>query len=136
MSDEQNLRTIIDEISTIENGVSKGRAHMDDNCVFIRPSGNPLSMGGWDAMFQRDDVIIDSERLVDIRDIKIQGEMAYAWYVTHSQFTYKNVTNDDVSVFTAIFKKMYNNDSNGQWKMIHGQRSTGRKPDERPPYFD
>ena len=54
-------------------------------------------------LFENDNVIF-----VDIRDIKIQGEMAYAWYVTHSQFTYKNVTNDDVSVFTAIFKKMYN----------------------------
>ena len=133
MSEEQDLRTIIGEISTIENGVSKGRHHMDNNCVVIRPSGNPLSMAGWDAMFQRDDVIIDSERLVDIRDIKILGDVAYAWYVTHSQFTYKGVTNDDVSVFTAIFKRM---EFGGPWKMIHGQRSTGRKPDERPPYFD
>ena len=133
MSDEEKLRTIITEISSINNGVSEGRNHMSNDCVVIRPSGNPLSMDGWDAMFQRDDVIIDSERLIEIKDIKIASDMAYAWYVTQSQFTYKGVTNNDVSVFTAIFKKEEND---GDWKMIHGQRSTGRKPDERPPYFD
>ena len=52
------------------------------------------------------------------------------YVIHHVKFTYKGVENDDVAVFTSVLEK-----SDGKWSVIHGQRSTGRKPDEEPPKF-
>ena len=45
-------------------------------------------------------------------------------YKTHSQFHYKGVDNDDVAVFTGVFQR-----TDDTWKLVHGQRSTGQKPE-------
>ena len=39
-------------------------------------------------------------------------------------------------IFQYSLPYLKKEENDGDWKMIHGQRSTGRKPDERPPYFD
>ena len=131
--DEKILRDIIHDICTWDNNTPGGRKHMHDSCVFIRPSGNPLNMAQWDAMMKNKDVTNGKSRLVKINSLRITENMAIACYTSHSQFNYKGVDNDDVAVFTGVFEKF---GFYGEWKLIHGQRSTGRKPSEELPVFE
>jgi hypothetical protein len=124
--DDKKLRSIIEEITSMD----RGRHHMDDSCVFVRPTGNPLNMEQWDQMMNSDDVKMTHSKLVGINKLEIFGNMAYACYTSHTRFNFKGTENDDVAVFTGVFRK-----SDGVWKMVFGQRSTGRKPEEEMPQF-
>lgn len=129
-SNEESLRLIIEEMTSMKDNKAGGRHHMDSECIFIRPTGNPLSMTQWDEMMNSPDVKMTSSKLLSINRLKVVGNMAYACYTTHSQFNYKGIDNDDIAVFTGVFEK-----NNGKWMMIHGQRSSGRSPKEELPQF-
>ena len=58
------------------------------------------------------------------------GDMAYVCYTGHAKFNYKGTENDDVAVLTSVLER-----KDGVWKVVHGQRSTGRKPEDSPPEF-
>lgn len=131
MSDKDQLKKIIVEIASIENNVPAGRHHMSEDCIFIRPTGNPLNMQQWDAMMNSPDVTLAKSSLVDIYKLVVNGNTAYACYSTHSQFSYKGHDNNDIAVFTGVFMK-----NNEKWQLVHGQRSTGRHPDNDMPQFD
>jgi ketosteroid isomerase-like protein len=102
----------------------------------IRPTGNPLGQKLWEEMRASEDVVPGSSELLNIDKIDVfEGTtvstgMAYAIFTAHSKFTYKGTHNDDVAVFTIVTKK-----SGDQWKIVHAQRSTGRKPEEPQPDF-
>lgn len=129
-SNEDDLQLIIREITSMKDNKAGGRQHMDESCLFIRPTGNPLTMTQWDEMMNSPDVTMTSSKLLSINKLKVIGNMAYACYTTHSQFNYKGTDNDDIAVFTGVFEK-----KEGKWIMIHGQRSTGRTPSEELPKF-
>ena len=76
------------------------------------------------------DVSVTSNELVGINKLKIVGDVAYVCYTTHGVFNYKGTSNDDVAVLTSVLQKV-----NGYWKVVHGQRSTGRSPSEEAPKF-
>ena len=124
--DESKLKSIIEELTSLEGG----RHHMHKNCIFIRPTGNPLNMQQWDEMMNSDDVKMTYSKLLTINKLDIVGDMAYACYTSHTKFNFKGTENDDIAVFTGVFKKL-----DGVWKMTFGQRSTGRKPEEDLPKF-
>lgn len=130
-SDEEEIRSLIKHITTWSDNTPSGRADMLDECIFIRPTGNPLNMNQWDAMMNNSDVTNGESRLLDIHKVSVDNNMAYACYTTHSKFNYKGTDNNDVAVFTGVFVKR-----DGVWKMIHGQRSTGRSPLEDGPNFE
>jgi hypothetical protein len=104
--------------------------------ITIRPTGNPMGQSLWEEMRASEDVVPVSNELLNIEKIdvcegpSISTGMAYAIFTVHSKFTYKGTDNDDVAVFTIVAKK-----SDCQWRIVHGQRSTGRKPDEPKPDF-
>jgi ketosteroid isomerase-like protein len=130
-SDENVIQNIIHAMTNNPNGEKNvGRLHMTDDSVFIRPTGNPLDMKGWDAMMNSDDVTLKFSKLISINKLEVGQDMAYACYTSHSQFNYKGNDNDDIAVFTAIYKKL-----DGVWKFVFGQRSTGRNPDDPLPKF-
>ena len=128
--DETVLRSMIEDMANNIGSNSRGRQHMRDDCLFIRPSGNPLDMKGWDDMMNSPDVTMTGSSLISINKLEIVGSVAYACYTTHSQFTYKGTENDDIAVLTGVFRKI-----DGIWKLIHGQRSSGRKPADPLPQF-
>lgn len=129
LSDDKNVITgIINDMCNKDYKL--GMNHTDKDCLFIRPTGNPLNMKGWEMMMTSEDVNVEENSLVKINKMKIVGSMAYVCYTTHGKFTYKGVENDDIAVITSVLEK-----DNGTWKVIHGQRSTGRKPDDPKPDF-
>ena len=107
-----------------------GMRHTHDDCLFIRPTGNPLDMKGWDAMMNNDKVRVDSNELVSINKMKIVGDMAFVCYTNHGKFNYMGNENDDIAVLTSVLQRV-----DGRWIVIHGQRSTGRSPNDPLPVF-
>jgi ketosteroid isomerase-like protein len=79
--------------------------HMSEDCVFVRPTGNPLDVKGWNDMMKNDDVTMESNKLVNINRIRISENMAFVCYTTHGKFNYKGTDNDDVAVFTSVLQK-------------------------------
>jgi ketosteroid isomerase-like protein len=103
---------------------------MHDDCVFVRPTGNPLNKDGWNNMMNNKDVVVESNDLVTINKVKIVGDMAFVCYTTHGKFSYKGTENDDIAVISSVLQRV-----DGKWMVVHGQRSTGRKPSDEAPKF-
>jgi len=127
-SDEQQVRDLLKRIHTYRP---------DDESYFdlwkgwtCRPSGNPASQEMMKAMMDSKDVTGVSGDLIDIKmlDFSEDRTMAYSAVVASATFSYKGTPNDDVYVFTNVFKKV-----DGVWETVWGHRSTGRSPDEDPP---
>lgn len=127
-SNEQQIRDIVNDMCNKDHRV--GNKHMHENTLFIRPTGNPLTLKGWNDMMSSDDVNVEASDLVKINQLRISENMAYVCYTTHGKFSYKGTENDDIAVFTSILEK-----DSGRWKVIFGQRSSGRKPTDAPPLF-
>ena len=128
-SDEEQIKDVVNDMCNKDHRL--GMEHMHDDCVFIRPSGNPLNKKGWEAMMTNDDVHVESNDLVSINKIDICGDMAFVCYTSHGKFNYKGTENDDIAVLTSVLKRL-----DGHWVVVHGQRSTGRSPTDAPPKFD
>lgn len=128
VTDEEKIHAIIKDMCDVDH--SKGTRHMSEGCVFIRPTGNPLTKEGWEAMMNNADVKVESNELLKVHKLHIVGDLAYACYTTHGKFSYKGQPNDDVAVLSAVFRK-----TAGNWEVVHGQRSTGRSPDAPRPEF-
>ena len=127
-TEEEKVRDVINDMCQVDYKV--GMKHMHDDCVFIRPTGNPLNKNGWEAMMSNDDVKVESSKLVAVNKLSVCGCCAYVCYTQHGKFTYKGTSNDDVAVFTCVLRKC-----DGVWKVVQGSRSTGRKPEDPQPVF-
>ena len=127
-TDEEMVEDVVRDMCHKDYEV--GMKHMGDDCVFVRPSGNPLNKEGWIEMMTNDDVKVESNDLVSINKLKVNGDMAYVCYTTHGKFSYKGTSNDDIAVLTSVLQRV-----NGEWQVVHGQRSTGRSPSESAPSF-
>ena len=128
-TDRQQIEEVVRDMCDKDH--TRGMQHMDDECLFIRPTGNPLNKTEWDSMMNNEDVSVESNELMKINKVDIEGDMAYVVYTNHGKFNYKGTANDDVAVLTAILKRV-----EGHWRLVHGQRSTGRNPDEPMPSFE
>ena len=127
-TEEEKVRDVINDMCQVDYKL--GMKHMHDDCVFIRPTGNPLNKKGWEAMMSNDDVKVESSKLVAVNKLSVCGCCAYVCYTQHGKFTYKGTSNDDVAVFTCVLRKC-----DGVWKVVQGSRSTGRKPSDEQPKF-
>ena len=128
-TDEDQITRIINDMCNVDYKV--GLTHTKEDCLFIRPTGNPLNMTSWEQMMKSDDVNIKSNELVTINKMHVSGNMAYVCYTTHGCFNYKGTENDDIAVLTSVLERI-----DGKWVIVHGQRSSGRKPTEELPQFD
>ena len=127
-TDEEKVKQVVEDMCNVDYKV--GMKNMHDDCVFIRPSGNPLDKKGWEEMMSNTDVKVESSKLVSINKLSICGCCAYVCYTQHGKFNYKGTENNDVAVFTSVMKKV-----NGKWMLVQGQRSTGRQPSDSLPNF-
>jgi quinol monooxygenase YgiN len=135
-TDEQQIHDIVNDMCNKDHRVGNKHMHektlfiqhMHEKTLFIRPTGNPITLKGWNDMMSSDDVTVEESDLVNINQLRISGNMAYVCYTTHDKYS---DLNDDIVVFTSILEK-----GSGRWKVVFGQRSTGRKPSyDAPPIF-
>lgn len=127
-TDKEQIEEIVKDMCNKDYKV--GNKHMSDECVFIRPSGNPLDKKGYCKMMSNDEVKVDVNELMEINKLSINDNMAYVCYTSHGKFTYHGTENDDVAVLSSVLEK-----TDGRWKVVFGQRSTGRKPTDDPVTF-
>ena len=127
-TDKEQVEDVLRDMCDKDHNV--GMKHMHDDCVFIRPSGNPLTKEGWKKMMENDDVVVESSKLVSVNKLELCGDTAYVCYTSHGCFSYKGTKNDDVAVLTCVMRRV-----NGRWMVMMGQRSTGRLPSEQAPQF-
>lgn len=127
-SDKEQIEDIIKALCDKDHNV--GMKHTADDCIFIRPTGNPLNMKQWDTMMNNSDVSVESNELVSINKMEIHGDMAFVVYTSHGKFNYKGTENDDIAVLTSVLRRV-----SGRWVVVHGQRSTGRSPSDPLPEF-
>ena len=120
------------------NNVKVASKYLLDNALLIRPTGNPLTKKDWVNMLNSKDVNILKSELMEINKIDINRDWAFACYTLRETFSYKGTDNDDVSVCTALLKKVPNVRLGAPdvWKLSYLQRSTGRKPHDPLPKFN
>mgnify|MGYP001328062133 CR=1 FL=1 len=98
-TDHQQIEEIIQDMCNKDHNV--GMKHMTDECLFIRPTGNPLNKEQWNSMMNNDDVTVESNKLISINKMDIANDMAYVIYTNHGKFNYKGTDNDDIAVLIA-----------------------------------
>jgi len=126
-SDEAEIRDLLRRMHTYDGSDDKSYFEAWTGWV-CRPSGNPASNEMLRQMMQSDDISASSGQLLEVKVLDITEEMAYSACICSAKFTYKGTANDDVYVFTNVFKKL-----DGKWQSVWGHRSTGRSPGEDLP---
>ena len=104
---------------------------MAPDAIMIRPSGNPMDKALWAEMTNSEEIVAHSHELVALNKYNLVGDVAWAVATTHSKFSFHGKEDDDIAVYSLILQKI-----EGEWKVAHAHRSTGRKPDEELPNFD
>jgi len=79
---------------------------------------------------------VESNALIKINKLHINDNMSYVCYTSHAKFTYKGTQNDDIAVYSCVLEKSECccGDDVSRWKVIFGQRSNGRSPNEALPF--
>ena len=118
----------------VESMTSKNsKMYLDENVIFVRPSGNPMNITEWEEMFNSKDIESIFSKLLLINKLKFYsyGRIAVSVITIHSKFKYKGKENNDVAVCTLVLENKAD-----RWKVINMQRSTGRAPDQELPKFN
>lgn len=127
-TDREQIEQVVRDMCNKDHTL--GTKHMHDDCLFIRPTGNPLTKESWKEMMANPNVTVEMNELVKIQKLEVCGDMAFVCYTNHGKFNYLGTPNDDLAVLTSVLRRV-----DGAWKVVHGQRSTGRSPTEAAPVF-
>ena len=103
---------------------------MDDDTLFIRPSGNPATPSTMLDMMSSGDITAKSMEIVSFDSCRVfaEGHAAVVTFTQHSVFNYKGKDNDDIAKWTMVLEKSPSN----CWKIIHAHRGTGQAPSNNP----
>ena len=65
--------------------------YQDDNALFIRPSGNPMTAEQAKTMYAKEDLESQSMELVSVDSLRVfaDGNAAVATYTAHEKFSYQ-----------------------------------------------
>eukprot|EP00948_MAST-09A_sp_MAST-9A-sp1_P000987 g987.t1 len=131
-----DLKTFTEEMISKGFLMAEGSKFTDYNtkdCLFIRPTGNPMPEAVWNGMRDNKDVVVEESKLLSINKAIKCSEDSYLLCMTaHGKFSYKGTKNDDIYVMSCLMQRQ----ADKSWKCSHAHRSTGRKPDEDLPKFD
>ena len=100
------------------------------DALLIRPSGNALGVEGFKEMLASPDIIVESDVVSSIDDVKeiSKNNVAVVTFTTLSKFSYKGTPNDDVAKFTMVLELCSRIGTNAIWRVVHLHRGTGQKP--------
>ena len=88
--------------------------------LFIRSSGNPIDLKGFEQMITSD-IIQEKAEITKIHRLGFLSEnIVICIFTLGSEFTYKRKPNDDLPKVTSIFKEV-----NNVWKIHWMQHSIG-----------
>jgi len=76
--------------------------------LFIGPSGNPIDVKGFERMITGE-IVQEKAEITKIHRFEFLSEnIIICIFILGSYFTYKGKPNDDLPIFTSIFKKLNN----------------------------
>ena len=128
-----NLRLHISEIARLlnEGDIVEVAERIHSDATIVRASGNPLTKE-WVNVYTSQHFNMYMNRLLSINKIELSDDckMGYVCYTMHSHFNYNSKLHDEISVYTAIFKKF-----DSDWMIVYMQKSEGRRPTKGIPVF-
>lgn len=71
-------------------------------------------------MYDSDDLVIELSELVKIHRLEADSDWGFTAFTLKEVFSYKGDLNNDLSIYSLIFKKI-----DGIWKIVWMQRSQG-----------
>ena len=104
---------------------------MLENATMVRPSGNPMGRALWEEMNASEEIEVKSHELLAMERCNVVGDhIAWVIATTRATFSYQGNENDDIAVYSLVLQKL-----DGEWKVAHAHRSTGRSPEDDMPSF-
>ena len=101
-----------------------------DDCMLIRPTGNPMTMALMDGMLDSTDISVELQEVTEFHHVDVSGDRAFTCFSQHAKFSFKGTPNDDLAVFTAYLHR-----TPAGWRVAYAQRSSGRAPTDDKPSF-
>ena len=119
LSKEEKIKQLLDNFAANDYG-NFLTYNATEDFLFIRPSGNPISVMGFIKMKTSGDLM---DGYCDIQKIHklefFSSDTAICVFTLRSSFVYKCVQNSDLATVTSIIKKTKN-----QWKFSWIHRSS------------
>ena len=119
VSDAEQIRRTLKSFRT--SGLMASGDTVSPGSILIRPSGNPLKLDDNLDTWLKENISDSTCEIQDELKLEIAGDMAFTCHREHASFKYQGKANDDIAVWTTVFKKQ-----EGKWKVCHAQRSTGQ----------
>ena len=120
MSDKDKIIELLEGFSANDYGEFL-LANSTKDFLFIRPSGNPIDADGLEKMTLCGDVIDNYSEIIDIQKLEFFSDInAMCIFSMRENMEYKGITNDDLAIYTSIFKKV-----SSKWKISFMHRSSG-----------
>ena len=121
MSDQDEIFSLLENLAAAEYYHEFLRENGTNDFLFIRPSGNPIDVDGFEKMTLCGDVIDNYSEIIDIEKLVFLSDTsAMCVFIMRENFEYKGIKNDDVAIYTSILKKIKN-----QWMFSFIHRSSG-----------
>lgn len=126
----KDLRGFVESAMRDMSGQSETRRAED--CYYIRPTGNPLSMKMMEEMMAGGDIKMEERYPVEVYETKLNsaGDFGFVCALEYGKFSYKETANEDLAVLIMLCQKQ-----GDCWKIVHGHRSSGRAPTDDKPSF-
>lgn len=101
---------------------------IQDNVLFIRPSGNPATPETLLSMIESGEIEYRSQEITSIDHIRTfcGGNGAVATFTQHAKFEYKGEIIEDIAKITLVLER--GEDIQHKWKLIHSHRGPGHRP--------
>ena len=74
-TDREQIEQVVRDMCNKDHTL--GTKHMHDDCLFIRPTGNPLTKESWKEMMANPNVTVEMNELVKIQKLEVCGDMAF-----------------------------------------------------------
>ena len=121
MTDRETIESMLYQLATPQKMGTFFVNNATSDFLLIRPSGNPISAKGFEAMMNSGDVVQEKAEITKIHKFEfLSADVAMCVFTLGAKFSYKGTPNDDLPTVTSIFKKI-----DGIWKIYWMQRSTG-----------
>ena len=101
---------------------------IQDDVLFIRPSGNPATPETLLAMIESGEIEHTSQEIISIDHVRTlcDGNGAVVTFTQHAKFQFRGKNIEDTAMITVVLEK--DEESEHKWKLIHTHRGPGHMP--------
>jgi hypothetical protein len=118
---QDEILSLLENLAAAEYYHEFLRVNGTKDFMFIRPSGNPIDVDGLEKMTLCGDVIDNYSEIIDIQKLEFFSDInAMCVFSMREHMEYKEINNDDLAIYTSIFKKVCS-----KWKISFMHRSSG-----------